>query len=119
MVEAGLRFVFPAGGTTTVDAINYAQITKKAKLKVSCSGGGCPFKCQKVKIKRRRAHVAGMFGGAHLSPGARITVAFTRKQWISKVDRFTIRSGALPSLAQLCQIPGRKKLRKSCPVFLK
>jgi putative metal-binding protein len=119
VVEAGLRFVFSAGGTTTVDAINYAQITKKAKLKVSCSGGGCPFKSQKGKIKRRRAHVAGMFSGAHLSPGARITAAFTRKQWISKVDRFTIRSGALPSLAQLCQIPGKKKLRKSCPVFLK
>jgi hypothetical protein len=119
VVEAGLRFVFTAGGTTTVDAINYAQITKKAKLKVSCSGGGCPFKSKKGTIKRRRAHVAGMFSGAHLSPGARITVAFTRKQWISKVDRFTIRSGALPSLAQLCQIPGKKKLRKSCPVFSK
>jgi hypothetical protein len=118
-VEASLRYVFSAGNTTTADSINYSKITKKAKLKVSCSGGGCPFKSRPVKIKRRKAHVAGVFSGAHLSPGARITVAFTRKQWISKVDRFTIQRGVLPKLGQFCQIPGKKKLRGSCPVFLR
>jgi hypothetical protein len=118
-VEAGLRYVFSAGSTTTVDAINLAKITKKTKLKVACSGGGCPFKSKNVKIKKRKAHLAGLFSGARLSPGAKITAAITRKQWISRVFRFTIRRSALPALAQLCQIPGKKKVRTHCPLFLR
>jgi len=118
VVEASVRYVFSSTSSSTrADLINLAKISPRTKLKVSCDGGGCPFDSKKVAIKRRRAHLAGLFRGAALRPGARITAALTRRHWISKVYRFKIKSAALPGLDTLCQVPGKKGLHSKCPVF--
>lgn len=120
VVDASIRFIFSATASATeVLTLSLSQITpRKTKLTVTCKGGGCPFKSKKVRIKRKRARLAGLFRGDKLSPGATITASITRRGFISKVFRFKVRSAKLPSLDTLCQVPGKRKLRDKCPLFV-
>jgi hypothetical protein len=87
---------------------------------VTCKGGGCPFKSKKVKIKRSK-HLAKLFAPkgkkAHLGVGGTLRISLTKSGQISKVFSFKIQRGKLPALSNLCQLPGSKKLRKTCPAF--
>jgi hypothetical protein len=120
-VDASISFIFAAGNSfTTVNALNVSKVTRRARLTVSCKGKGCPFKSKRVKLKRT-TRLASLFAPrhakAHLRVGARVRLSLTKKGLISKVFNFKIRGGQLPAFTNLCQIPGSKRLRTTCPVF--
>ena len=124
-VEASIRYAFRfTRRTTRVTTLNLSRVTKGAKLKVTCSGGkrrGCPFKSKTVKLKKGKAKLSRIFKKrkrrAKLRRGARIQISLTKSGLISKVYRFKVRRGKLPTFATRCQLPGSKKLRSSCPSF--
>ncbi len=121
-VEATIRFSFRfTRRYSRVTTLNLSKVTKRAKLKVTCKGKGCPFKSKSVKLKKGKAKLSRIFKKhrrrAKLRRGARIRISLTKKGLISKVYNFKIRRGALPSFATRCQLPGSKKLRTRCPSF--
>lgn len=120
-VSGSLNFTFAFNNRfTTVSSLNLSKVTRGARLTVTCRGRGCPFKSKRVKI-RRSAHLAKLFkrhgAKVHLAPGGTLRISLTKKGLISKVFSFKIRRGKLPALSNLCQLPGSRKLRTSCPVF--
>lgn len=121
-VNASLSFVYAVNKSfTTVESLNLSKVTRRARVTVSCKGRGCPFKSKRVKFNRS-AHLARLFAPhgkkSHLGVGARLRIAVSKRNMISKVLSFKIRSGKLPNLSNLCQIPGSKRLRTNCPVFV-
>jgi hypothetical protein len=120
-VNGSIDFIFAAFKSfTTVNALTLSKVTRRAQVTVSCKGKGCPFKSKRVKLKRK-TRLAALFARhhakSHLGVGVRLRIAVNKKGLISKVFNFKIRAGKLPTLTNLCQIPGRRRLRTSCPVF--
>lgn len=61
-----------AGRNTTVKKLLLEQIPAGAKVRVGCSGSGCPFKSKKAKVSKGRADLTSLFGQHELHPGALI-----------------------------------------------
>lgn len=57
------------GHGTTVKKLLLERIPTGAKVRVGCSGAGCPFKSKKAKVSKGRADLTGLFGDHELRPG--------------------------------------------------
>jgi hypothetical protein len=90
-------------------------VPKGTTILVQCLGTGCPF------ATLRLTHVAGTvnlqrhFHHRHLRAGARITVRFTRKNWIGKSYSFRIRAGHKPKITTVCLAPNKVQHTVACP----
>ena len=106
-------FEFPSALTRVV-AINIRQPRKGSTLRISCRGGGCPFRSRTRKLTRDRSRqtIARPLGRAMLKPGARLEVRLTKPQTIGIVVRFTMRAGAFPARSELCLPPGAKRPKR-------
>jgi hypothetical protein len=95
---------------TTVVRLLVKGVPTGARVKVRCSGRGCPFGRRTIRPdRRRRARATALFGGARLLPGTVVEVRVTAPEAIGRVGRFRIRSGAVPRLRELCLQPGNRK----------
>ena len=83
------------------------DLPRGTKIRMTCSGGGCPFKTVSRTVKRRPLNLHGPFGNARLARGARVEVRLTRSGRIGRVLRYRMTSTAgAPSLDILCRPPG-------------
>jgi hypothetical protein len=86
---------------------------RRAKVRVTCKGGGCPATAIRPKLRKRALDVGNPFGRRWLRPGAVVELRVTRARMVAEVVRYRIRSGGrYPQRADLCLAPGAKKPRR-------
>jgi Ca2+-binding RTX toxin-like protein len=103
-------FDFP-GQFTSMVTITIRQPRKGSTLRITCRGGGCPFKSRTRKITRNRVKqvIVRPLGRAKLRRGAKLEVRLTKPRTIGFVVRFTTRVGVFPAKTELCLPPGKKR----------
>jgi putative metal-binding protein/hemolysin type calcium-binding protein len=108
---------FAYGNSSTgVRALVVRNAPKGARVALACSGPGCPFKTTKrFTVSRDLAAVAltRFFKGAHLKPGARVTVTVTANGLVGRTYGYAIRRQDVPSMSTVCRAPDERKER-SC-----
>ena len=82
---------------------------KRARVRVSCRGDGCPAK----SIRRRPGRIAAY--ERFLPAGMRIVVRVTRRERIGKYVRLRVRDGRVPARRDACLLPGSPR-PAPCPV---
>jgi Ca2+-binding RTX toxin-like protein len=78
-----------SGGKTRVTSLSISGLTKGAKVTVTCTGKGCPFKTKTVKATGTSVSLKGAFKKARLRAGAKVTVKAAGKTFT-----FTMRKGS-------------------------
>jgi hypothetical protein len=85
-----------------------------ARISVTCTGGGCPFKGTKRKtVSRDLAPVSlkPFFGNAKLRKDARVAVQVTAAATVGRTYTYRIKLGELPAQSIVCRRPGDSKGR--------
>lgn len=88
-----------AGRSTTVKRLLLEQIPAGAKVRVICSGAGCPFKAKKAKVSKGRADLTSLFGEHELHPGALIKLHIEAGTTTQLIE-IKIRAGKTPKIAR-------------------
>jgi hypothetical protein len=81
---------------------------RRAKVTVTCSGGGCPRKALKLTATGRDIKLS-RFTKRKLRVGARITAHVRYPGYVSSVFVMSIRSKRLPLTRALCQAPDERR----------
>ena len=104
------------GARTRIDKLTIQNATSNTTARVTCKGGGCPFKSKKAKkAKRGKMNLLGLFGKKRtLRAGATLDVLIMRPNFVGKVVRYQIRNNKSVKRSELCLNPGSTKPRKSC-----
>ena len=105
-----------SGARTRIDKLTIQNATSNTTARVTCKGGGCPFKSKKAKkAKRGKMNLLGLFGKKRtLRAGATLDVLIMRPNFVGKVVRYQIRNNKSVKRSELCLNPGSTKPRKSC-----
>ena len=112
-IDASVRNAFRAGATVEVLLLRVVGAPAKAKVRVRCRGGGCPFATRTRTARKGRAvDFTPAFAGARLGT-ATLEVRITKRRMVGKVVRYRLRPGRRPVSHVLCLPPGAKKAR-SC-----
>jgi hypothetical protein len=85
-----------------------------ARISVTCTGGGCPFKGTKRKtVPRDLAPISlkPFFGNAKLRADARIAVQITAAQTVGRTYTYRIKLRELPAQSIVCRRPSESKGR--------
>lgn len=85
-----------------------------ARISVTCTGGGCPFKGTKRKtVPRDLAPISlkPFFGNARLRKNAKVAVQITAAATVGRTYTYRIKLGELPSQSIVCRRPGESKGR--------
>jgi hypothetical protein len=87
------------------------QVPRKVKVKLTCKGGGCPFKAKTRKIRKAKAlvNLTGFVRGAKLRRGARLVIQVTRPGYVGLRQTWKVRSPAKPKHVDRCLVPGKKR----------
>ena len=121
----------PHKSYTTIASLVAKGVMNGAKLKISCSGGGCRWKSHTSvpptpKSKCKKGHpcpkpkqsttdtLSGLFKGWHLRNKAKITVNIAKTGYIGKVFIFSFRPPRGPSSTISCLAPGSSTPGKGC-----
>lgn len=97
-------------GYTLVDNLRLRDVPARGKVRVKCTGRGCPFKkAKRLRVRNRRANATNLFTNDRLLPGAVIQVTVTAPDTMGKILRYTMRAGKLPAKRELCDPPGRAR----------
>lgn len=121
----------PHKSYTTIASLVAKGVMNGAKLKISCSGGGCRWKSHTSvpptpKPKCKKGHpcpkpkqsttdtLSGLFKGWHLRNKAKITVNIAKTGYIGKVFIFSFRPPRGPSSTISCLAPGSSTPGKGC-----
>lgn len=106
--------VVRVSGQLTANGADIDVLTVKApkgvKIRVTCSGKGCPRKS--VARATKVVHVTAF--ETVLRAGIKLRVAVSKPGYITKVTTFQIRKGKAPLRSDQCQVPGEKQLTR-CP----
>lgn len=84
---------------TTVKKLLLEQIPAGAKVRVGCSGSGCPFKSKKARVSKHRADLTGLFGDHELHPGALIKLRIEAGTGTQLIE-IKIRAGKTPKIVR-------------------
>ena len=108
-------FEFP-GRFTRLVSITIRRPRKGSTLRITCRGGGCPFRTRTRKITRNRSKqvLERPLGRAKLRRGARLEIRLTKPRTIGFFVRFTIRRRQFPAKTERCLPPGAKRPAR-CP----
>jgi Ca2+-binding RTX toxin-like protein len=94
------------------------RLPAKGKLRLKCTPPkgkrkACPFESKRRTFARaaKRKSFLSAFKRRRLPIGTVIEVRVTRKDFIGRVFRFTVRSDRIPQLKTLCLDPGKKAKR--------
>ncbi len=110
-IDASVRNAFRTGATIEVLLLRVVGAPAKAKVRVRCSGGGCPFTTRTRTARKGRAvDFTSAFAGARLRT-ATLEVRITKRRMIGKLVRYRLRPGRRPDGQVLCLPPGAKKAR--------
>jgi Putative metal-binding motif len=103
--------VWVASGSRSVNvALSAREFPAGTRLRMRCTGGGCPFRRVSRRIRsRRRVDLHRFLGDAALARGARVELRFTRSGRIGRVLRFQFgATPGVPGVRFLCAPPGRR-----------
>lgn len=84
---------------TTVKKLLLEQIPAGAKVRVGCSGAGCPFKSKKAKVRKGRADLTTLFGEHELHPGDLIKLRIDAGTTTQLIE-IKIRAGKTPKVVR-------------------
>ena len=99
---------------TTIGQLAATNLSAGMTISLTCQGGGCPFHSHRVPVSQAQAcgaastgctgsiNLVPVFHGAHLRPGAKVTVWITHPMWIGKYYQFLIVAGQRPQVIQNC-----------------
>lgn len=90
-------------------------VAKGTTVLVRCRGKGCPFSSWRTAKATGTINLLPHFRHHHLRAGARITVQFTRKNWIGKYYTITTRPGRKPKMTLACLAPNKVRTTVACP----
>jgi virginiamycin B lyase len=118
------------GGATRFLSMALSHVPAGAKVKLVCSGGGCPFKShaaavsargQSAKAKKKPKRPKSTFNllpllkGHRLHAGTKLSVSVTQKDTTGRVWVLTMQKGSKsPKQAIDCQEPGSSAVRAKC-----
>jgi hypothetical protein len=117
----------PHAAFTRVQALLVTSMPAAAKVKVECTGRGCPFRARTASSRRCKGKrckktkgitsrdLTSLLRGAKLKPGARLTVAILQTNRVGKVYVFGIRARHQPTTQISCLAPGSSVLGRDCP----
>ena len=104
----------PGGAAVSIMKIKPAL--KGSRIRMSCSGSGCPFKSKKIPVRRRtKAFVlTGLFRGHVLKSGAKLVVKVLppSAEWIGKSETYRIRGSSVLSTPGCLNVRG---VKVKCP----
>jgi hypothetical protein len=83
---------------------------KRARIRVTCSGKGCPKRGVTRKGRGKHVRIAAL--QRSLRAGAKLTITVSRTGYISKVTTIKIRKGKAPLRRDRCRAPGSKTLTR-------
>ena len=85
--------------------------TVASEIRVSCKGGGCPFKVRTRMVRAKAASysLVSLVGGAKLRPRTVLEVRVTKPSTLGTLVRFRIRAAAAPTVTLSCQAPGASR----------
>lgn len=90
-------------------------VSKGTTILVRCFGKGCPFASFQITKATGTVNLVSHFGRHHLQAGDRITVRFTRKNWIGRTYTIRIRPGRKPKMTTACLAAGNAHIAVACP----
>ena len=86
--------------------------------KVTCKGGGCPFRTKTVTPRSPRPYTANLtrlFPSTRLAVGTRLTVAIVKSDTIGRVYEFVMRASRAPRPSPpRCLAPGSSRPGSAC-----
>lgn len=87
------------------------RVAAASKIRVSCKGGGCPFKVRTrmVRAKASSYSLMSLVGRAKLRPRTVLEVRVTKPSTRGTLVRFRIRAAAAPRVTLSCQAPGASR----------
>ena len=96
---------------TKVLVLRVDQLPRGGRVRVTCTGRGCPLKAYTVYVHRSSSAAGGanlvqLFGSHPLRPGTVIGVTVARPGWIGKHYSFRVRAAQAPHVSITCQAPG-------------
>ncbi len=95
------------------------QFPKGWKAKILCKGKKCPFRSKKLKagkVKRGASTVITSLSRKQrrFRAGQTVEVWVSAPNFNTKVARFALRKGKIPTTLPFCVIPGQSKPKKTC-----
>jgi hypothetical protein len=106
---------FAYGNSATgVRALVVRNAPNGARVALACSGPGCPFKSTKrfgVARDLAAVELTRFFKGAHLKPGARVTVTVTANGLVGRIYGYGFRRQDIPSMSTTCRAPDERQER--------
>jgi hypothetical protein len=96
---------------TKVLVLMVGHVLRGARVRVTCTGRGCPRISRAVAVRHSTLRADGvdlitLFRDRRLRPGTVIAVTVERRGWIGKRYAFRVRAGRAPRLTITCQVPG-------------
>ena len=105
-----------ASGATRVDRVYAQRLPRRARIRVRCSGGGCPPKrklpLRRIKRSKDRVALDGALARRFLQPGAKLEVRVTKRGSVGVTARWTMRALKAPKRVDRCLRPGGKRPRR-------
>jgi hypothetical protein len=111
-INISLSFLFAAGGKSTkFKQLTVKGIPKKATLRVTCKGKGCP---KKTFTKKKASGSVSLkpFVKTPLRKGIVLTISVTKSGAVGMVKVVTIRGSKAPKVTTACLPPGAKKAKR-------
>jgi Putative metal-binding motif len=98
----------PSGATTANRTLSARELPRGTRIKMKCSGAGCPFRTITRRVRNKRpVNLHKPFGNAGLGRGARVELSLTRAGRIGRVLRYRMTATpGVPSVGLLCRPPG-------------
>ena len=90
-------------------ALGGAGAPRGARVRVTCTGGGCAFRTKTVIATTSTVKLTKSFRKRRLAPGVKIEVRVTAPSTIGKVVRYEIRRRTKTKVTNLCLPPGASK----------
>ena len=106
---SGVWRSFPA--FTTFTDLFVRRVPARARIKIRCEGGGCPFEAKTRRFKKAKARVdvLGALEQARLQRGAKLQVRVLKRGHVGIVATWAIRSPSIPKRTDRCLVPGRTR----------
>ena len=106
-IDAPISFTWAFSVSSTVaQALSVSGVPAGGTVEVTCHGGGCPFADRSFSPGGGTVNLEPSLAGAGLHPHSMLEIEITAGDEVGKVATFTFESGAQPTLAEACLLPG-------------
>jgi 6-phosphogluconolactonase len=97
----------PCGSCSTmVTQLTLTGLPMRARVEVSCRGGGCPFRVRSYRPHGPSLALGSLFRDTRLSTGATVEVLVTAPDHVGEAIFYTVRRGSSPTTTSRCVPPG-------------